>query len=119
MYECPRAWRPPPRQWRRLKRRRAWGSNALKARDILIVVCLITVASMGFWGARTGYGAVQQQYVLALVRQGDTLWDIALRVAGPDADIRHIVYLIRKANALKSSTIMPGDVLRVPFSRKN
>jgi len=54
------------------------------------------------------------QFVLATVRQGDTLWDIAVRMARDDADIRRVIFDVRKVNNLSSTRVMPGDVLRVP-----
>ncbi len=51
------------------------------------------------------------EYVVA---PGDTLWAIATGLAEPGSDIRRIVDDIREASGLETSTIYPGQVLRVP-----
>ncbi len=48
------------------------------------------------------------------VRTGDTLWEIAAEVAGPDDDLRDLVADIKHLNDLSSSVIVPGQVLLVP-----
>ena len=52
-------------------------------------------------------------YVTHTVRTGDTLWDIALEHAD-GGDLRNLVHDIRSINGLDTSTIQPGQVLRVP-----
>lgn len=47
------------------------------------------------------------------VRAGDTLWSIASRVAS-NRDPRAEVDALRSANGLRSVTLQPGQVLRVP-----
>ncbi|HEY8496768.1 MAG TPA: LysM peptidoglycan-binding domain-containing protein [Limnochordales bacterium] len=57
---------------------------------------------------------VQQEYVDVVVRDGDTLWQIARRHAGPGADPRQMVERIRAANGLETAVVRPGQVLKVP-----
>jgi nucleoid-associated protein YgaU len=47
------------------------------------------------------------------VHPGDTLWFIAVRVAGPDADPRPVVDAIASANHV-TGTIVPGQTLQIP-----
>ena len=48
-----------------------------------------------------------------LVRQGDTLWSIAERVA-PGEDPRPVVDALASANDLDPGTLFPGQLLVVP-----
>lgn len=49
------------------------------------------------------------------VAQGDSLWEIAVRIA-PEADPRDVVVAIQELNGLRSNMIQPGQVLLVPTS---
>ena len=48
-----------------------------------------------------------------VVEQGDSLWNIAQRLA-PSQDPREVVHEIRQLNGLRSNLIQPGQVLLVP-----
>lgn len=48
-----------------------------------------------------------------VVRQGDTLWDIAREHTG-GRDLRRVVWEMRKMNELDDVFIQPGQVLLVP-----
>ena len=48
-----------------------------------------------------------------VVRSGDTLWAIASRIAGPNADPRPVVDELSQANHL-GGVIVPGQVLSLP-----
>jgi LysM repeat protein len=48
-----------------------------------------------------------------VVREGDTLWSIAQRVA-PDEDPRPLVDAITAANGVDAGAIVPGQTLLVP-----
>lgn len=50
------------------------------------------------------------------VAAGDTLWEIAAEHAGPDADIRNLIADIKRFSGIESSTIYPGQLLRIPQS---
>ncbi len=56
----------------------------------------------------------ERQFVIATVSRGDTIWDIATRMARDDADIRRVVFDIRQANNLMTTTVMPGETLKIP-----
>lgn len=51
-----------------------------------------------------------------LVRSGDTLWELARRAVGPDADPRPMVEALRRANGLDSPALRPGTTLVIPVS---
>lgn len=48
-----------------------------------------------------------------VVAQGDSLWEIALRL-NPEGDPRETVVRLRRLNGLESNLIHPGQVLLVP-----
>lgn len=48
-----------------------------------------------------------------VVAPGDTLWSIALSVAG-DRDVRAVVYDIRQLNHLGDPVLVPGQILQLP-----
>ena len=48
-----------------------------------------------------------------MVAPGDTLWGIAVRIAGPAADPRPVVEALAAANHT-SGTLTPGQVLELP-----
>lgn len=51
------------------------------------------------------------QYVVAA---GDTLWEVAAQHAGPEDDIRNLISDIKHLSGIESSTIYPGQILRIP-----
>lgn len=51
------------------------------------------------------------EYVVAA---GDTLWGIATQHADPGVDVRNVVSDIKTLSGLETSTIFPGQILRIP-----
>ena len=49
------------------------------------------------------------------MRSGDTLWSIAVRLGGPDADPRPLVEAIAAANHT-DGMLVPGQTLRLPVA---
>jgi LysM repeat protein len=47
------------------------------------------------------------------VEVGDTLWEIAAGVAGPDEDVRSVVARLMSDNGLSTAAIRPGQVLMI------
>ena len=57
--------------------------------------------------------AVSPEGASYVVRQGDTLWAIATRVA-PERDPRSVVDAIAAANDMRAGTLVPGQILSIP-----
>jgi nucleoid-associated protein YgaU len=65
--------------------------------------------------AVSGDGATPVARDRYVVRNGDTLWSIALRVS-PGEDPRPLVDAITAANAVDARTLVPGQTLVIPNS---
>ena len=77
---------------------------------LLILVCIAALA-VGY-AAHGSSGAGQKRTYI--VRPGDTLWSIAARnYAG---DVREGVWKLEQRNQLRSTTITPGQVLKLTGS---
>lgn len=49
------------------------------------------------------------------VKSGDTLWNIAKRYYNSNADLREIIYEIKKINNLSTSDLRPGQQIKIPL----
>jgi len=79
------------------------------------VVTLIVVSGLGWIGQNTA-PEVPANTAVVQVGAGETLWDIARRVA-PRSDPRAVVERIRQLNRITGSAVSPGQRLQVPDSR--
>lgn len=52
-------------------------------------------------------------YVDVLVKEGDTIWNLAKKHTSEN-DIRKTIYNIKKANNLSTADIYPGQLLKIP-----
>ena len=77
----------------------------------LVIVLVLAALAVGL-AARSSHGAgPERTYV---VKPTDTLWSIA---AHSDAgDVREGVWKLEQRNHLRSSTLTPGQVLKLPGS---
>ncbi|MGB7805578.1 MAG: LysM peptidoglycan-binding domain-containing protein [Actinomycetota bacterium] len=84
------------------------------------VVALAVVVGLGLigtgqvasgLGSHDGVQRVSQRTYM--VRQGDTLWAIASRIA-PAGDPRPVIQAIQDANGVDAGSLVPGAVLRIP-----
>jgi nucleoid-associated protein YgaU len=92
----------------------------LTARGRLVVAVLgltaVTgvAAGVGPWsGGAPAAGLHLEGQSSVVVQPGDTLWSIASPVAGDD-DVRDVVRSIQQVNGLRGTTLVPGEVLRLP-----
>jgi nucleoid-associated protein YgaU len=101
-----RATRPARRSALRLTRRG-------RAVVVLAVLVLLVVGfSMGRVSSQAAGNAHRVVHTVT-VRPGETLWQIAERVA-PSADPRVVVAEIEAANHLRADGVLPGQQLAVP-----
>jgi LysM repeat protein len=77
----------------------------------LVIVLVLAALAVGL-AARSSHGAgPERTYV---VKPTDTLWSIAARsYAG---DVREGIWKLEQRNHLRSSTLTPGQVLKLPGS---
>ena len=55
---------------------------------------------------------------VATVEAGDTVWDLAARLAMPEDDIRDVVRAIKEQNGITdAAALRPGQTLRVTVER--
>lgn len=97
--------RPAKARVRRLPGRVRWDRVALLA--------ALLVGSAGAVG-RAAAGAADGGTERYVVQAGDTLWDIARALVGPEGDPRPVVADIREANGLGTAVLRSGEVLRLP-----
>jgi LysM repeat protein len=75
----------------------------------LVIVLVLAALAVGL-AARSSHGAgPERTYV---VKPTDTLWSIATRTYA--GDVREGVWKLEQRNHLRSSTLTPGQVLRIP-----
>ncbi|MGH3780740.1 MAG: LysM peptidoglycan-binding domain-containing protein [Pseudonocardiaceae bacterium] len=78
-------------------------------------VTVAVVGGLGWIGQGAGPG-IPGQTAVVRVGGGETLWDVARRVA-PQSDQSAVVHRIRELNGMVGSAIEPGQRLQVPDGR--
>jgi LysM repeat protein len=88
-----------------------------RGRLVVFVIALLAVLAVGIMLAQgsvaTGEKGTPVPSRIVMVGSGDTLWDIAARIAD-DGDVRGMVHEIEELNALDSGMVTAGQQLRVP-----
>lgn len=102
---------PPPAQLRLTRRGRIVVRSAIVL--ALLVVVLAAVVMVGGRSAATGERGPEVSTRTVVVHQGDTLWGIASKVAGP-GEIRDLVYRIEELNSLTGPELTEGQELAIP-----
>lgn len=81
---------------------------------ILLTIPLIIIAI--FSNQKRVYSSTYDSlYKEVLVKEGDTLWKIAIENMPSNYDVRKMVYEIKEFNQIIDSNIYPGDVIKVPI----
>ena len=99
---------------------RAFGQDVLmnrtrvRRRRLGAVTLVVLAVAFGAPAAASAFGgadpsASEQRYV---VQPGDTLWQVATRLA-PQDDPRGVVTRLIETNRLEGATIVPGQVIRL------
>lgn len=83
-----------------------------KKRFLVFLAC-IGIIFMSALSVVNAYSYKEITPVNVVVREGDTLWEIAEKY-GDGGDIRKYIYEIKKLNNMKDSEIIAGMVLQVP-----
>ena len=76
----------------------------------LLIAGLLVVAGVRTVAADQEHGPATRPYV---VKAGDSLWSIARRLE-PSGDNRRTVAELIELNGLRTSTVVPGQPLRLP-----
>jgi Tfp pilus assembly protein FimV len=77
---------------------------------------MTVVLAVSLLAGRAGAGAAQRPaHRIYVVRPGDTVWEIASKLVGPEADPRPLVDRMVRANHVDAGIIHVGDVLVVPL----
>lgn len=83
---------------------------------ILLIALTITFL-VGFASDRSSSAASASSARTVIVREGDTVWSMALPLAkASNRDVRDVVRDIYRINNLSSSGIHPGQKLRIPLN---
>jgi Tfp pilus assembly protein FimV len=111
-----------PREARPAQRRSRAGRRQLRRRRLAgllrfgVFLLLIFIAVWA--GVRVAHAGTDASVYTGhpyVVRGGDTLWAIAAREYGAEADLRRAVYEIREANDLSGAGLRPGARLTLPY----
>ena len=109
---------PPFRTDRRGTRPHSTLRLTRRARRLAVVLALCGGVVLGSWLAPLFSGGADEGLHLAgvssvVVEPGDTLWSIAVSVAGGE-DVRVVIDRIQELNGLEGADLVPGQVLQLP-----
>jgi hypothetical protein len=76
---------------------------------------LVVVSGLA-WIGQGAHPGIPSETVIIQVGAGETLWDVAQRVA-PQSDQRAVVDRIRQQNGIVGSAVQPAQLLQVPDGR--
>ncbi|CAN5362671.1 hypothetical protein BH20ACT24_BH20ACT24_23390 [soil metagenome] len=75
----------------------------------------VALSVAGLVAGRAGAGGGHQpSFRTHVVQPGETLWEIAGAIAGPEEDPRPVVYRLVEVNQLGGGALMAGQRLRLP-----
>ncbi|MGH2696472.1 MAG: LysM peptidoglycan-binding domain-containing protein [Actinomycetota bacterium] len=77
---------------------------------VAVLVSTLWAAGRAVGGSRDEPGPVRRH----VVAEGETLWEIARGLVGPEVDPRPVVEEIRVSNRLGGSAILEGQTLILP-----
>lgn len=80
---------------------------------VFLGALLAGMISLGGWATASLSGGTPEPVQVVEVQSGDTLYDLAARVAAP-GDVREMVYRIQELNSLPGAQIAEGQRLAVP-----
>ncbi len=93
--------------------------NNKRISNLSIQLVLLLITLLFLYSLITNYHHQRSNhYRLIIIKQGDTLWNIANQYKDKKTDIRKFVLLIKKENDLIDSDIFPGQELRIPLPKE-
>ena len=79
-----------------------------------VLFLFITAVLLCGWGVNAS--VLSDNYV---IKENDTLWDIAAKETDNRMDIREYIYTVKRLNAIKNSgNLVPGQTIRLPMISK-
>jgi nucleoid-associated protein YgaU len=90
-----------------------------RGRWVLGVVATVVAVGTGIAGGQAVAGAPQRsaEVVGYTVQPGDTLWQLASRVAAPRQDVRGVIFELERLNGLPRAELTAGQQLVLPTGR--
>ena len=117
------AFRPAPRSVVELAETRAARRSSVRltrrGRIVFLMAFLaaafVVMVAFGGWATATHDSGTPEPVRVVEVQEGDTLYDIAGRVAEP-GQVRDMVHHIQQLNSLSGATLQVGQKLAIPRS---
>ena len=82
-----------------------------------IALCVYLLIFLAASAVRAQNVFYSKRYFEHSIKEGDTLWNIALKYKTDDYDIRKMVYEIKSFNNLDTNYIFPGDIIKIPIKQ--
>ncbi|MCR2042700.1 cell division suppressor protein YneA [Anaerosalibacter massiliensis] len=86
--------------------------------SILVMVIMVILITVIFLNNKAYSITYEEKYHRVKVKEGDTIWGIALKNKPKDYDTRKMVCDIVEFNNLKEMNIYPGDIIKVPIKNQ-
>lgn len=87
----------------------------LRQLSVRLSMFLVAVAAVFLLiGGAAGADTPPPPSIEYVVKPGDTLWVIASSHVGVGEDVRGMVETIKRSSGIASSTLYPGQVLKIP-----
>lgn len=84
-----------------------------------ILFLFITTVLLCGWGVDATVLPGNYIYKEIIVKENDTLWDIAAKETNNRMDIREYIYTVKQLNDIKNSgNLVPGQTIRLPMISK-
>lgn len=84
-----------------------------------VLFLFITAVLLCGWGVNASVLSDNYVYKEIIIKENDTLWDIAVKETNNRMDIREYIYTVKRLNAIKNSgNLVPGQTIRLPMISK-
>lgn len=84
-----------------------------------VLFLFITAVLLCGWGVNASVLSDNYVYKEIIIKENDTLWDIAAKETDNRMDIREYIYTVKRLNAIKNSgNLVPGQTIRLPMISK-